>query len=124
VLKCLRKNVRRKRPQLWSSNSWFLHHDNALAHASLLIHDVLTNTNTTVLPQPPYSPDLALANFFLLPKLKSTSKGWWFQVIQEIIKNLLTELCMILIRVYHDFPEVATALGLVHQCRRGVLGRW
>jgi hypothetical protein len=27
---------------------------------------------TTVLPQPPYSPDLALADYFLFPKLKST----------------------------------------------------
>jgi hypothetical protein len=36
VLKCLRENVRRKRPQLWRNNSWFLHHDNAPAHATLL----------------------------------------------------------------------------------------
>jgi hypothetical protein len=41
----------------------------------LMIHDFLTNTNTTVLPQPPYSSDLALADFFLFPKLKSTLKG-------------------------------------------------
>jgi hypothetical protein len=34
VLKCLRENVRRKRPQLWRNNSWFLHHDSAPAHAS------------------------------------------------------------------------------------------
>jgi hypothetical protein len=39
VLKRLRENVRRKRPQLWRNNSWFLHHDNAPAHASLLIRD-------------------------------------------------------------------------------------
>jgi hypothetical protein len=53
VLKRLRANVRRKRPQLWRNNSWFHHHDNAPAHASLLIHDLLANANTTVLPQPP-----------------------------------------------------------------------
>jgi hypothetical protein len=39
VLKRLRENVRRKRPQLWRKNSWFLHHDNVPAHASLLIHN-------------------------------------------------------------------------------------
>jgi hypothetical protein len=39
------------------------------------IRDFLADTNTTVLPQPPYSPDLALANFFLFPKLKSSLKG-------------------------------------------------
>jgi hypothetical protein len=38
-LKCLRENLRRKIPQLWRNNSWFLHHDNAPANALLLIHD-------------------------------------------------------------------------------------
>jgi hypothetical protein len=33
------------------------------AHALLLIRDFLADANTTVLPQPPYSPDLALADF-------------------------------------------------------------
>jgi hypothetical protein len=76
VLKCLRENVRRKRPQLWrNNNSWFLHHDNAPAHASLLIRDFLANTNITMLHQPPYSPDLALADFCLFPELKFTLKG-------------------------------------------------
>jgi hypothetical protein len=32
VLKRLRENVRRKKPQLWRNNSWFLHHDNAPTH--------------------------------------------------------------------------------------------
>jgi hypothetical protein len=41
----------------------------------LLICDFLANTNTTVLPQPSYSPDLAPADFFLFLKLKSTLKG-------------------------------------------------
>jgi hypothetical protein len=27
VLKFLRENVRRKRPQLWKNDSWFLHHE-------------------------------------------------------------------------------------------------
>jgi hypothetical protein len=36
VLKRIRENVRRRKPQLWRNNSWFLHHDNAPAHASLL----------------------------------------------------------------------------------------
>jgi saccharopine dehydrogenase-like NADP-dependent oxidoreductase len=52
-LKRLRENVRRKRPEMWKNNSWFHHHDNAPAHASLLIRDILANTNTTVPPQPP-----------------------------------------------------------------------
>jgi hypothetical protein len=58
VLKHLRENVRRKRPQLWKKSSWFLHHGNAPDQASLLICDFLANMNITMLPQPPYSPDL------------------------------------------------------------------
>jgi hypothetical protein len=67
VLKHLRENVRRKRPQLCRNNFWFLHHDNAPAHAPLLICDFLANTNKTVLPQPPYSPDLLRQTFSCFP---------------------------------------------------------
>jgi hypothetical protein len=102
VLKHLREIVRRKRPQLWRRNSWFLNHDNAPAHALLLTRNFLDNMNTTVLPQPPYSPDLALADFFLFPKLKSILKGQQFQTIQGITENLQTELCMIPKNVYQD----------------------
>jgi hypothetical protein len=102
VLKRLRENVRRERRQLWRNNSWFLFHDNAPAHASLLIRDYLANMNTTGLPQPPYSPDLASADFFLFLKLKSTFKGRRFQTIQEINKNLQTELGAIPKKAYQD----------------------
>ena len=66
-LKCLRVAVRRKKPEAWTNNTWMLHHDNAPAHASLLIHEFLTKHETTVVPQPPYSRDLTPANFFLFP---------------------------------------------------------
>jgi hypothetical protein len=56
-------------------HGWFLHYDSAQVHGSLLIHDFLANMNTTVLSQPPNSPHLAPADFFLFRKLKSTLKG-------------------------------------------------
>jgi transposase len=43
-------------------------------------------------PHPPYSPDLAPADFFLFPKLKSTLKGRRFQTIEEIQENAVREL--------------------------------
>jgi hypothetical protein len=58
--------------------------------------------NTTVFPQPPYSPDLAPADFFLFPKLKSTSKVQLFQTIQEIVENSLMELHEILKKAYQE----------------------
>jgi hypothetical protein len=120
VLKCLRENVRRKRPQLWGKNPWFLHYENTPAHASLLIRDFLANT--TVLPQPPCSLDLAPADLSLFPKLKSTLEGRRFQTIQEINGKFAD-------KARRDpekgipglFSEVAMALGVVYQCRRRIL---
>ena len=84
VLKCLRENVRRKRPDQWRNNTWLLHHDNALAHAALLTSRFLTDNNITVVSHPPYSPDLSPSNFFLLPKLKMKLKERRFQTLEEI----------------------------------------
>jgi len=35
VLKRLRDSLRKKRPEMWSSGDWFLHHDNDPAHTAL-----------------------------------------------------------------------------------------
>jgi hypothetical protein len=37
VLKRLRDAVRRKRPELWQSGEWWLHHDNAPAHKAFSV---------------------------------------------------------------------------------------
>ena len=73
------------RPELWENQIWMLHHNNASAHASLLIRSYLAK-------HPPYSPDLAPADFFLFPKLKTTLKGRRFQTIEEIQENATIEL--------------------------------
>ena len=79
VLKRLREDVRRKRPDQWWNNTWLLHHDNAPAHAALLTRRLLTDNNMTVVSHPPYSPNLAHSDFFLFPKLKMKFKGRRFQ---------------------------------------------
>jgi len=68
----------------WRNNTWLLHHDNATDHAALLTRRFLTDNNMTVVPQPPYSPDLAPSNFFLFPKLKMKFKGRRFHTLEEI----------------------------------------
>ena len=75
VLRRLQENVRRKRPDQWQNNTWPLHHGNAPANAGLLTRRVLTENNMTVVPHPPYLPDLACSNFFLFLKLKMKLKG-------------------------------------------------
>jgi len=37
VSKRLHDSVREKRPEMWSSSDWFLHHDNAPAHTALIV---------------------------------------------------------------------------------------
>jgi hypothetical protein len=48
----------------------------------------LAKHQTSVVPHPPYSPDLAPADFFLFLKLKTTLKGCRFQTIEEFRKML------------------------------------
>jgi transposase len=69
-----------------------LHHDNVPAHASLLIRSYLAKHQTSFVPHPPNSPDLAPADFLLFPKLKTTLKGRRFQTIEEIQENAIREL--------------------------------
>ena len=54
---------------------------------SLLIRSHLAKHQTSIVPHPPCSPDLAPADFFLFPKLKTTLKGRRFQTIEEIQEN-------------------------------------
>ncbi|EGI59805.1 FLJ37770-like protein, partial [Acromyrmex echinatior] len=66
------------------NKNWLLHHDNALAHISLLVREFLAKNNTLMMPQPPYSPDLAPCDFFLFLKLKRPMKGRRYATIEEI----------------------------------------
>jgi histone-lysine N-methyltransferase SETMAR len=75
ILRRLRDAVRRKRPKKMRTNIWFLLHDNAPAHRSVLVKDFLAKNYVTKLEHPPYSPDLAPADFYLFSRLKSALKG-------------------------------------------------
>jgi len=90
-----RDAVRRKRPELWENQTWMLHHDNAPAHASLLIRSYLAKHQTSIVPHPPSSPDLVPADFFLFPRLKTTLKRRRFQTIEEVQENAIREMCAI-----------------------------
>ena len=68
----------------WADNSWFLHHDNAPSHTPLVLRDHFGKNSTHIVPQPPYSPDLAPRDFWLFPKLKRPLRGHRFDTIEEI----------------------------------------
>jgi hypothetical protein len=61
------------------------------AGSRVALHPQLSG-KTSVVPHPLYSPDLAIAAFFLFPKLKATLKGRHFQTIEEIQENSIREL--------------------------------
>ncbi|CAD7014152.1 unnamed protein product [Ceratitis capitata] len=84
VMRNLAEAIRQKRPDLWNNKNRFLHHDNVAAHTSLLVRDFLAQNNTLMMPQSPYSPDLAPCAFFLSPKLKRPMKGRRHTTIDEI----------------------------------------
>ncbi|UYV80939.1 hypothetical protein LAZ67_19002228 [Cordylochernes scorpioides] len=53
-------------------------HDNAHPHTAHLVTSFSAKNGTEILPQPPYSPDIAPNDFFLSPKLKAVLKGRHF----------------------------------------------
>ena len=63
----------------------------------------------TQVTQPPYSPDVAPCNFWLLPKLKSPLKRKRFQTVDEIQENTMGQLMAIGRTVWG--PKVPTLKG-------------
>jgi hypothetical protein len=72
----------------------------APALSSFLVRNFLAKNEMTVVPQPPYSPDLAPADFFLFFKLKSTLKWRRFETTDEIQKNSRNDLFAILTEAF------------------------
>jgi len=73
---------------MWSSGDWFLHDDNAPAHTAMSVQQFLAK-NMTVIPHPPYSPDLAPCDFFLFPRMKGQMKRKRFADVSEVKKKTL-----------------------------------
>ncbi|UYV64880.1 hypothetical protein LAZ67_3002255 [Cordylochernes scorpioides] len=107
IMRNLREAIRQKRPDLWKNKNWLLHHDNAPAHTSLLVRNILAINNTLMMPQPPYSPDLAPCDFFLFHKLKRPMKRRRYATLDEIKTASKEELKNIL---KNDFFEVLRRL--------------
>jgi hypothetical protein len=83
ILTRLREAVHRRRPELWL-DACILRHDNALAHDALTVQEFLATKSIMKLDHPPYSPYLALCDFWMFPKLKNALKGHRFSDIANI----------------------------------------
>ena len=95
VMHRLSEAICQKRTELWNHQSWILHHDNPPAHTSMLVCEFFVKNKTVIMPQPPYSPDLATADFFLFLKLKTPKKRKRFATIEEIKEKSKQELLAI-----------------------------
>jgi len=62
------------------------------AHTALSIREFLVKKNIPVLPHPLYSPDLALCNFYLFPKLKLKLKSHHFGMMENTQRIVTDEL--------------------------------
>ncbi|KAG5343484.1 MOS1T transposase, partial [Acromyrmex charruanus] len=62
------------------------------SHTSLVVRDYFAKNLTHIIPQPPYSPDLAPCDFWLFSKLKRPLRGHRFETIEEIKEKTTSEL--------------------------------
>ncbi|GFV91874.1 uncharacterized protein TNCV_2975451 [Trichonephila clavipes] len=77
------KRAGRPRPEL-GSDEWLLHQNNVPAPMVLSVKQFLTSKNITVMAHPPYSPDSAPCDFFLLSTVKSFLKGTYLTSVEEV----------------------------------------
>jgi hypothetical protein len=87
IIRRLRDAVRRKPPGKWRASGWYLFHDNAPAHRSVLVKDFLLKNNVSTMERLPHFPDLTAADFYLFPWMKSASKGRRFCDSTDIFQN-------------------------------------
>ena len=66
-VQCVHVNLLRKRPALVSRRDIVLFHDNTRLHSARITQRRILDLNWSVLPHPPYSPDLASSDFHLFP---------------------------------------------------------
>jgi len=109
ILERLRKRDIRVRPSI--ATNWILHHDNAPAHAAFSVTQFLTSKGITVMPQPPYPPDLAPCDFLLFQKAKSAMKGRHFESTEDIQRSITQAL--------NDIPQAT-----FQECHKQWQHRW
>jgi hypothetical protein len=64
TIKGLIARVHRVRPEFQENGPWYLLHDNAPAHSSVVVSEFLAKRGIPVLSHPTHSTDLALADSF------------------------------------------------------------
>ena len=92
LLDQLKISIQQKRRRMIDNAPHNIHylHDNARSHAAIRTARKLQELQLTVLPHPPYSPDLAPSDFYLFSPLKSSLAGKSFASRDEILRDVNT----------------------------------
>ena len=108
VLRRLRENVRRKRPQKWQNQNLIIHHDNAPAHRSFKVSQFLAKNNMTVIPHTHLIYEGSKIRHHWRDS-RGIAAGTWHNSKKGLPGML---------------PSMAETLGPLYSCKRGVHWRW
>ncbi|XP_068528923.1 histone-lysine N-methyltransferase SETMAR-like [Anas acuta] len=86
-------------------NNWQLHHDNTPSHTAFRVVDYLAQHKVAMLPQPPYSPNLAPPDFFLFLRIKSMLKGKHHPLVEALQEAVMRELNSIPVQAFLEVYE-------------------
>ncbi len=89
ILAQLHEAICRKRPVMWEQNSYHLLHDNVPGHKANHTVTAMIETQMKEVSHPPYSPDLAPADFWFFPYLKSHIRGRAFASVADLQDTLV-----------------------------------
>lgn len=87
LLDQLKREIAQKRPHLNKKKVLF-HQDSGLFQTSTVAMAKINELQFDLIDHPPYSPDLAPSDFFLLPKLKVWLGGQRFSSSEEVIASI------------------------------------
>ena len=122
VLKWLWEGIWHKRPDKWKNNNWFLHHDNAPAHTSLIVRQFLTSKNITVIPHPLFTWPRPLRLSPIPPEITAERASFWHnwgdprRIARDYQHTHIWELPGL-----HEIT--GNTLGSLYTCPRGLLQR-
>jgi len=89
----------RKGPELFKSGQWHRHRDNALCHKSILVTNYLTEMGIQTVPRPPYHPDMAPCDDWMLPKLNEKLRGCDFEDLGKTKEAVTSHNNLVVFRV-------------------------
>jgi histone-lysine N-methyltransferase SETMAR len=110
------KQLKKKRPEMMEQEWWF-HWDNAPVHTAAVVKEWFAAHNIQRLEHPPYSPDLASADFFLFRRVKkelagrSLDEGTLKKTWEGVTRNIAAEEFATAFRRWYEHCEKCVRIG-------------